>query len=502
MNPSFTFTTSKALHRPARGRLPLRWLCLLSVSLSAWLLYSQPALLDQDLLYLLASQALTNDGWIASQAIMPRPGFPLVMAGLHAVTGCTMATAAMLIHAAMYALLAACFVATVAAMGGSRRVQLFAAVIILLHPLLLEHRSLLPRELGFWCCALLSLQPLARYCRHPSWSCLWQWLGWLALGSLFRNEALYLILLMPLASFLVIPVRQRRNAGLRILGLSWLVLTMVWFSGLQSWLELADGGLLFEARQAWGSSSTHFQLNGRLGLDPGTGTQDQPWIIAGALLALLAGKLVQGLGWLSALVLLLALRRRAYASIQQPLAQLILLQVSLSLVPLGLYVLASGQLALVDVGLVVLCLLLFLAFALEELWRALQVHWRLLATAVVVLASLKLLFPGYLDAGAEDRQHLLAGAKWLRQQPTNAVLLTNHPRLAWAGGQRVHYVSDVAATLADTTLTARVRYLALQLDADEFSMLYPLSRQPQFELAAEFQGSRGDWLVILENVAL
>jgi hypothetical protein len=486
-------------------KLPLSWIFLGSLLISAWVLLNNPQLLNQDVNYLLASQALLAEGWESTVSQYPRSGLPLLIAALQTLTGVSTLSASMFLHAALYAGFACSFMLVIRAMGGNQSVQLWAFAVLLLHPLWLEHRNLVPREFGFWSCVLLSILSMHSYCRQPNWEVLLQWAGLVMLGMLFRNEAIFLLWSTPLAVYLALPIRQRNAAAVRLAAVAALLFFTVIYSGLWDWLRSPVGGLFQHTQPAWYDIGHSLLQTDSLAQEALT-EQQQRWANSGALLALLFSKLVGGLGWLSLLLLGWGLWRGAYVPFNTPstgfISKIICTQLVFCMAGLLLLLPASQQFSIVDLGTVVVGLLLFLPFALNDLWS----HSKRLQRGLFAMLLLLLFLPGLRsplpNAADSEEAYLEETRSWLQQHATaDAVLYTNLNQLAWASKMEVRYKPKRSGLelLNEFGHASYPQFLVLRLSMSDAFSLYPLRAYPQIQWVAQYQLLPDEWLVVLQN---
>jgi hypothetical protein len=149
--------------------------------------------------YVRAAEIVLQSGLTDAYAHYQWAHYSLLLAGIHALTGVDIFTAAYLLNATLFALISLGFVNLVAAATPSRRVVWLAVLIILIFPTLNESRYLIVRDTGFLAFSLLAMLQLLRYwltlrMRHAVLfvlSCL--------LAALFRPEAMVFWMLSPLA---------------------------------------------------------------------------------------------------------------------------------------------------------------------------------------------------------------------------------------------------------------------------------------------------------------
>lgn len=149
--------------------------------------------------YVRAAEIVLQSGITDAYAHYQWAHYSLLLAGIHALTGLDMFTAAHLLNAVLFALISLGFVNLVAAATPSRRVVWLAALIILIFPTLNESRYLIVRDTGFLAFSLLAMLQLLRVwlslrLRHAV-----LFVTCCLLATLFRPEAIAFWLLSPLA---------------------------------------------------------------------------------------------------------------------------------------------------------------------------------------------------------------------------------------------------------------------------------------------------------------
>src|SRR5690554_229753 len=147
--------------------------------------------------YVRAAEIALDSGIPAAYQHYQWAHLSILLAGIHRVTGIDFFVAAWLFNAALFALLSVSFVNLVAAMTASRRVLWLAALCVLAYPHLNEFRSLIVRDIGFLAFSLIAVLQLLRY---QQWLRIRYAAGFIAaclLASLFRPEALVLMLFTP-----------------------------------------------------------------------------------------------------------------------------------------------------------------------------------------------------------------------------------------------------------------------------------------------------------------
>ena len=197
--------------------LDLRVVAVASLLLSAWLIAIDPIVSRDAIIYLRAADAYLQQGFFASQQQFGRPLLPVLIATVHQLTGLSLLHAGLLLNSLFYALLCCAFVATVRLLGGGFKVQLFAALVVLSHPLLADYRSSVMRDPAYWAFMMLSLRELLLYMRDPRVRHQLGWFAAVAIATQFRFEGLFFALLVPLVLLLVPGPQSRLRSCLCLL---------------------------------------------------------------------------------------------------------------------------------------------------------------------------------------------------------------------------------------------------------------------------------------------
>ena len=206
--------TSSAFHSDA---IDYRIIVGVSLLLSIWLIAIDPILNRDAITYLRTADAYLENGLVASQEMFGRPLISICFATLHQITGLPLLYSALLVNSLMYALLCVAFVAAVRELGGNRTVQIFAAIVILSHPMINAHRSSIMRDPAFWAFSLLAFTELVRYVHQPAIRHQLLWYAYIALATLFRFEGLFFAALAPLAIATIGHHGQRVSITLKLM---------------------------------------------------------------------------------------------------------------------------------------------------------------------------------------------------------------------------------------------------------------------------------------------
>lgn len=175
---------------------------LLSLTLSFWAITIDGVLNNDAFIYLRAAKLWVQGDWTAAVAEYAWPLYPILIAGIHSLSGLGLEQSAHLLNALLFALLVYAFISIVQELGASGKVLIAAALIILLHPELNKYRPFIVRDGGYWGFYLLSVWMFIKYLRAPQlrYALAWGIAGLIA--TLFRIEGLIVLILLPLVILL------------------------------------------------------------------------------------------------------------------------------------------------------------------------------------------------------------------------------------------------------------------------------------------------------------
>ena len=436
---------------PARHTAPstdYRIIIVLSLLLSVWLIAIDPVLNKDAILYLRSAQAYLQDGVLASQRLFARPLLPICFALVHQLTGIPLVYAGLLLTSVYYAILCVAFVATVATLGGNRRVQLFAAIVVLSHPALNDQRSSIVRDPAYWGLILLAFRELLLYLRNPTLRHQLLWTTYILLASLFRFEGLFFALLAPLS---LLAARDFARRGRRCLQLLLPVLpvlgaTVVVFllyqqgadsgarpgGGIANYLQrlLSFPGQFNEIAAV--TAQSMLDLNSR---------EDASLAVLAGLTAILLVNICRALSWPWTLLLLWGTRAHQVPRLRHDDAVLLLAHMLIALLYLAAFTLINHFMLDRYAGQFAIFGLLFLPFILDAIWstgrRSLRIF---LVGGLLLLMSLDTLHNNdYQKAFIRD-----AGNWLLENTPADASLVSNNHYLAYISMRQFDW--DLAAS--------------------------------------------------------
>ena len=232
------------LHSTSHNTLEIllhkRVIGILSLLLSLWLILIDPVINNDAIIYLRTADIFLREGLAESFLLFDRPLLPIAIALIHKFSGLSLQHSGQLLTSLAYMLLCLSFVALIKQLGGNQRVQLFAMVIILCHPIINNYRSSIMRDPGFWAFSLLSLLELIRYSDKQKLKHRLRWWFYTGMALLFRFEAILFLTIAPFGLFL----SMHQRIGLRLEAFLKLLLPAVTFlicslASLIFWLDLS-----------------------------------------------------------------------------------------------------------------------------------------------------------------------------------------------------------------------------------------------------------------------
>lgn len=169
-----------------------------ALAITAWTAFTVEVPNPDALVYLRAAEHFANGEAGAALSVYRWPFYSAVIAVIHLATGWPMMAAAHVADALFFSITVVAFIALAERLlGGRTTVVAIAALVIVLHPKLMEMRGSLIRDHGFHAFYLCALYFTVRDVQTPR---LWAKLLILAsigLATLFRPEALVLAVLIP-----------------------------------------------------------------------------------------------------------------------------------------------------------------------------------------------------------------------------------------------------------------------------------------------------------------
>ena len=170
---------------------------LLSFILSYWMLYIDPAINLDGILYIRTADHLLQGDRQGAYSLYSWLFYPWLIASVSKLTGLGLESSAHLLTAFFSALLTYTFITLVRDLGGGRTTILIAAFVMVFQPEFNETRSSVLRDHGFWAFYLLAVLYFVRYCMHPCWRYALIWNLMIIIATLFRIEGIVFLILVP-----------------------------------------------------------------------------------------------------------------------------------------------------------------------------------------------------------------------------------------------------------------------------------------------------------------
>ncbi|MBN2706558.1 MAG: hypothetical protein JXR89_08970 [Deltaproteobacteria bacterium] len=170
-----------------------------SFILSLWTSFTGGTINLDGILYISVAERLQQGNFSFAAELYSWFFYPLCIAGISRVSGLGLETAAFLLTACFSALLTYAFLACVRLFEDSERVLVWAALIIVFHPVLMEDRCEIIRDHGYWGFYLLAIFFVLRFSLSGRWRDVLGWWGSMVLATMFRVEGLLFLFLLPLS---------------------------------------------------------------------------------------------------------------------------------------------------------------------------------------------------------------------------------------------------------------------------------------------------------------
>ena len=498
---------------PAAPDQPLDYRIVAAVSLllSAWLIAIDPIITRDAIIYLRSADAYLQEGFFASQQLFGRPLLSVCMAVVHQLTGLPLLYAGLLVNSLCYALLCCAFVAVVRTMGGERRVQVFAAVVILSHPMLGEYRSSIMRDPAYWALMVLALRQLLLFARNPTTRHQLAWFGLILGATLFRFEGLFFAALAPFSMLFACEGGQRWRNCLRLLLPQLAVFATAATAVVLYQAVVNPGARLFPDIEKHLHALTAFsQRFGELSTQTGevllsfTSREDATVATVAGLGAILGLNLCRALTWPWTATLLWGWWRGLLRRISPIDATLINAHLAIALLYLGLFTLIRQFMLERYGGMFAIFALLYLPFLLNALWlgrpRKLLARFAVV-TLLVVMCGDTLHNHNYRKTYIRDATH------WIRDNtPAQATLITNHRYIAyfsrrqvdWGKGKPRNHKFDVARLAAEPALWQGHDLMAVTVGRRETRAWGAFLAQYALEELAVFESGNGDRVCVVQ----
>jgi hypothetical protein len=459
----------------SEANIRYRWIVAASLLLSIWLIWLDPLINRDAIIYLRAAEAYLQGGLAASQQVFGRPLLPICMAIVHQLTGISLLHAGLLITTVFYVVLCVAFIDTVRILGGKRSVQLIAAIVILSHPWINHTRASIMRDPVYLAFIMLSLRELLLFSRTPSRLHQARWTAYVMGAALFRFEGLFVAALAPLALLFTHNLQRPWRHSLQLLlpllliygALAGCLLAYYAFNP-QAPLLFPGIGLYLERLSLLPAEFADIARQSAEPLLTFTSRNDATLAGIAALAAVLLLNLCRALTWPWLLVLLWGARAGIGHRFRRDDLAIISTYLLIALLYLTLFI-AINRFMLERYSVhAVLFLLLLLPFALSSLWH--QGGWR----KYLALALLLGMSADTLHTGAREKLFIVEATRWVAQNtPAAASLATNEKYIAYFSQREIDWESlqrrrfQLDAILHNPALWQHADYLVVYLKRRE-----------------------------------
>lgn len=480
--------------KPAITPLDYRVIVAASLLLSAYLIAIDPLINRDAIIYLRSADAYLQGGFLASQQLFARPLISICFALIHQLTGIPLLYAGQLLISLFYALFCAGFVATVRTLGGDRRVQLIAAIVVLSQPILNDHRASIVRDPAYWAFIILAFRELLLYLRNPAWKYQLRWLVYMLLASVFRFEGLFFAILAPLSLLAIKGLEHRGRLCLRLLapalGAAGAYLVAV--------LVLRPGALPLPAIEGYISGLLAFpEQFARVVLASGetmlrsSAKEDATVAVLAGLIAILLLNICRALTWPYIIALLWGWKKKLLGRLRPNDFALLQAHLLISLAYLALFTLINRFMLERYSNQFAIFALLYIPFILNALWQAGLGHWKKLVVAGLLLGmSLDTLFHGGLE-----KVFIRDAKDWLlTNTPPNATLASNEKYIAYFSGREFDWStanknkSDMSAFLSSANQWQERDYMAMRVRLRDTAVWEAFLKKYALREAAVFDG--------------
>ena len=497
MHPGNSTTPSYTL------ALDWRLLVAVSVGLSIWLIAIDPVVNRDAILYLRAADAYLQDGLLASQALFGRPILSVSIAFLHKLTGIPLLWCGHILTSAFYALLTWACVSTVAIMGGDRRTQWFAAILILSPPVLNDYRSAIMRDPAYWSLLMLSLRELLLYVRSPGWRHGTGWVISILAASVFRFEGLFIALAAPIAVALISAHPRSWRHGAALL----LPILLAALAGVALFTATNNGQPLFPAIafyidqvQAFPARLEEVQAATGKALLVFTAQEDADVAVYAGLLAVLLLNICRAVSWPLIALWLWGIANGLQQRINRTDRGILWVHLAVASAYLLIFMFSNRFVLERYSSVLTLFIVLHLAFMLSAWWQTSKGKgWRVLIAVVLIGQSLDTLHNN------KYRKSFIRDANaWVQDHtPADATIASNEMYIAYFSGRQYdwsHYSAHdfrVAELLRRPELYQGADYLVMEIKAAELSAWQAFAVDQGREEVAVFDGQRDRSLRIL-----
>lgn len=452
-------------------RLDYRWIFLASLLVSAWLIVWDPLINRDAIIYLRSADAYLQHGFAASQQEHGRPLLSICMALLHQLSGLPLLYCGLSIITLAYAVMCVGFVATIHTLGGDRRVQLIAALVVLSHPLLNHTRSSIMRDPIYWALVILSFRELLQYARQPVLKHQLRWSACIAGASLFRFEGLFFATLVPLSLLFARDLEHRARHCVRLIVPVLVAIAAAVLAILAYKQSLGEGSKLFPAIAQYIDNLLDFPEDfaaiAARSAEPMlrlSSREDAGIAVFAGLTAVLLINICRAMTWPWIGTLWWGFKAQLLGRFRANDSLLLKTHIGISFAYLALFILINRFMLERYGNQLVIFLLLYIPFVLSALWHA--GGWK----KYLVIALLVGMSADSLHNGDRDKVFIREATDWIRMHtPPDSTLVSNEKYIAhfsarpvnWPALNAVHF--DLQEIIAAPRLWRHSNFLAVYL---------------------------------------
>jgi hypothetical protein len=495
-NRAFSVYSNLTLKSPDND-LDYRVLALASAVLSVWLIAIDPTVNSDAIIYLRTAEAYLQDGFFASQSMFDRPLMAISFALIHKLTGMPLLYAAHLLNGLFYMVLSIAFVSTVRVLGGDRRIQFFAAIVILSHPLLNGYRSAIVRDPAYWALIMLAYRELLLYTREPGLKHQVTWFAYVSLATLFRFEGLFFAALAPLVLLVTGYPGTRLRSCLRLLALPMIAITALLLAIMSYELVLSPGTRLFPAIEnyiqallAFPAKFDQLSMATGMALLEFSAREDAAVATWAGLIAILLLNICRAITWPYVFVLLWGWKRKLLDRISPSDGKLLRAHLLICLLYLALFTITNRFMLERYCSMFTLFLLLYLPFIFNALWPRGKRSWRGTVIFLLLLGTTL----DVLHNNSYKKWFIKDATDWIvTNTPDDVSLITNHMHIAYFSKREFDWKNyrNANLQLADMESTPQLwrdyDYIAMSVRSSEieqwrrFLALYSLTERIVFK---------------------
>ena len=418
-----------------------RWVIVVSLLLSAWLVWLDPLINRDAIIYLRSADAYLQGGLAAAQQVHGRPILSVCIALVHQLTGLSQLYTGLAIAAVAYAILCTSFVATVRLLGGNRTVQIIAAVVVLSHPWLNHMRSSIMRDPVYWALLMLALRELLLYLRQPSLVLRLRWFLYVMLASTFRFEGLFFAIMAPFALLFTRNLEHRLRHCMLLLVPQLTTLALVTAAFMIYRSQQTDAAHLFPGIAYYFDGLKNFPEQFSAVAQQTAGTllqftsrEDASWAAAAGLAIVLILNVCRALSWPWVITLAWAAQARLHRHFRPDDRAILRAHLVIAVGYLAVFILINRFMLERYSMQVVIFLLLYLPFVLAALWQS--GGWKKL----LVIALLAGMSADTLHNGDRDKIFIKDATEWVvKNTPKDASLASNEKYIAYFSGREFNW---------------------------------------------------------------